>query len=43
MLCRSALMSLAALGTSSSSIAPTVPRLLLLLYREGPVLPPEAG
>ena len=41
MLCRSALMSLAALGTSNSTIATQVPSLLLVLYREGPVLPAD--
>ena len=41
MLCRSALMSLAALGSSNSMIATQVPSLLLVLYREGPVLPAD--
>ena len=41
MLCRSALMSLAALGTSNSTIATQVPSLLFVLYREGPVLPAD--
>ena len=41
MLCRSALMSLGALGTSNSTIATQVPSLLLVLYREGPVLPAD--
>ena len=41
MLCRSALMSLAALGSSNSTIARQGPSLLLVLYREGPVLPAD--
>ena len=41
MLCRSALMSLAALGSSKPTIATQVPSLLLVLYREGPVLPAD--
>ena len=40
-LCRSALMALAALGTSNSSISSQVPTTLLMLFREGPVLPAE--
>ena len=41
MLCQSALLSLAALGTNNSRIAMQVPSLLLVLYREGPVLPAD--
>eukprot|EP00438_Fugacium_kawagutii_P015303 Skav221892 [mRNA] locus=scaffold1395:645809:648640:+ [translate_table: standard] len=41
MLCRSALMSLAALGTSDSTVSMQAPALLLLLYCEGPVLPTD--
>ena len=43
MLCRSSLMSLAALGTSNWTIATQVPSLLLVLYREGPVLPADVS
>eukprot|EP00438_Fugacium_kawagutii_P025822 Skav200500 [mRNA] locus=scaffold450:321056:323736:- [translate_table: standard] len=41
MLCRSALMSLAALGTSGSTVSMQAPALLLLLYCEGPVMPAD--
>eukprot|EP00438_Fugacium_kawagutii_P026027 Skav202334 [mRNA] locus=scaffold781:74460:75199:+ [translate_table: standard] len=41
MLCRSALMSLAALGTNDSTVSMKAPALLLLLYCEGPVLPAD--
>ena len=40
-LCRSAIMALAALGTSSSSISTQAPALLLMLFHDGPVLPAE--
>jgi hypothetical protein len=40
-LCRSAIMDLAALGTSSSSISTQAPALLLMLFHDGPVLPAE--
>ena len=41
MLCRSSLVSLASLSTSNSVVAAQVPSLLLLLYRDGPVLPSD--
>lgn len=41
-LCRTCLMSLAAIAASGSgAIAAAAPQLLLLLYKEGPVLPPD--
>ena len=40
-LCHSSLQSWASLGTSNLVVAAQVPSLLLLLYREGPVLPSD--
>ena len=40
-LCRSAIMALAALGTSSSSISAQAPALLLMLFHDVPMIPAE--